>query len=224
MSLIIKICGLSTQETLDAALTAGADMVGFVFFDKSPRYISLETARGLGGQVGGTALKVALTVDADDATLAAIIAELKPQLLQLHGTETPERVFDVRTRFGLPVMKAVGLAQKEDLAAIAPFEAVADWLLLDAKAAPDATLPGGNGEAFDWGLLHDLKIAKPWLLAGGLRPENVATAIGISGAPGIDVSSGVESLPGVKDVAKIRAFIANARQVTEGLGSLRQSG
>lgn len=224
MSVTIKICGLSTPETLDAALAAGADMVGFVFFEKSPRCISLEVAHGLGSRTGARARKVALTVDADDATLAAIIAELKPQLLQFHGAETPERVFDVRARFGLPVMKALGLARKEDLAAIGSFETVADWLLLDAKPAPDAALPGGNGEAFDWGLLHDLKLGKPWLLAGGLRPDNVATAIGISGAPGIDVSSGVESLPGVKDIAKIQAFIANARQVTEGLGSLRQSG
>ncbi len=224
MSLTIKICGLSTPETLDAALAAGADMVGFVFFEKSPRCISLEAARALGSRTGATAMKVALTVDADDATLAAIIAELKPQLLQLHGSETPERVFDVRTRFGLPVMKAVGLTLKEDLAAIAPYEAVADWLLLDAKPAPDAASPGGNGEPFDWSLLRGLEIAKPWLLAGGLHPDNVATAIGITGAPGVDVSSGVESLAGVKDIAKIRAFIANARQVTEGLGSLRQSG
>jgi phosphoribosylanthranilate isomerase len=224
MSLTIKICGLSTPETLDASLAAGADMVGFVFFDKSPRHISLECARLLGARVGGKALKVALTVDADDATLAALIAELKPQLLQLHGKETPERVIDVRARFGLPVMKALGLARKEDLAVVARYEAVADWLLFDAKPPQDAALPGGNGEAFDWSLLRGLEIAKPWLLAGGLRPETVATAIGISGAPGVDVSSGVESLPGAKDSAKIRAFIANARQVTEGLGSLRQSG
>ncbi|WP_020175098.1 phosphoribosylanthranilate isomerase [Methyloferula stellata] len=224
MSLTIKICGLSTPETLDAALAAGADMVGFVFFEKSPRRISLEAARLLGGRTGTKALKVALTVDADDATLAAIIAELKPQLLQLHGQETPERVAGIRARFGLPVMKAVGLAQKDDLAAIGPYATVADWLLLDAKPAPDAALPGGNGEAFDWSLLHDLQLGKPWLLAGGLRPDNVASAVGISGAPGVDVSSGVESLPGVKDIAKIGSFIANARQVTEGLGSLRQSG
>ena len=224
MSLTIKICGLSTKETLDAALAAGADMVGFVFFDKSPRHISLETARQLSGHAGSKALKVALTVDADDTMLSAVIAELKPQLLQLHGHETPGRVFDVRARFGLPVMKALGLARKDDLAAVAAYEAVADWMLFDAKPAQDATLPGGNGEAFDWSLLHDLKLAKPWLLAGGLHPDNVATAIGIGGAPGVDVSSGVESLPGVKDIAKIRAFIANARQVTEGLGSLRQSG
>jgi phosphoribosylanthranilate isomerase len=223
MSLTLKICGLSTPDTLDAALAAGADMVGFVFFNKSPRHISLERAEQLGARAGPNALKVALTVDADDATLSAIIASLKPQLLQLHGKETPQRVFDVRARFGLPVMKAIGLSQKADLAAIRPYETVADWLLFDAKPAQDSALPGGNGEPFDWSLLRDLKLAKPWLLAGGLRPDNVASAIGISGAPGVDVSSGVESLPGVKDIGKIQAFIANARQVTEGLGSLRQS-
>jgi len=223
MSLTVKICGLSTPEALDSALTAGADMAGFVFFEKSPRHISFETAHLLGERAAGKALKVALTVNADDATLSTIIAELKPQLLQLHGSEPPERVADIRTRFGLPVMKALGLARKDDLAGIARFEAVADWLLFDAKPAPASDLPGGNGEAFDWGLLRDLKLSKPWLLAGGLTAQNVAEALAATGAPGVDVSSGVESAPGLKDISKIQAFIANAHHTMERLGSPRQS-
>jgi phosphoribosylanthranilate isomerase len=223
MSLTVKICGLSTQDTLDAALAAGADMVGFVFCEKSPRHISFETARTLGARVAGRVPKVALTVDADDATLAAIIAELKPQLLQAHGKESPERVFDLRARFGLPVMKAILLSQKDDLAAIARYEPVADWLLFDAKPAANAARPGGNGETFDWGLLRGIEIGKPWLLAGGLNVDNLATALA-TGAPGVDISSGVETMPGVKDTAKIRAFIAEARRLTEPLGSRQQNG
>ncbi len=223
MSVTIKICGLSTPETLDAALAAGADMVGFVFFTKSPRCVSYETAGMLGQRAGDKALKVALTVDADDATLAAVIAALKPQLLQLHGDETPERVAEIRARFGLPVMKAIGVARTKDLAAIARFESVADWLLFDAKPAPEADLPGGNGAAFDWALLRDLKLSKPWLLAGGLNADNVAAALAATAASGVDVSSGVETTPGVKEAGKIRAFISNARAATEALGCLRQT-
>jgi len=211
MSLTVKICGLSTPDTIDAALAAGADMVGFVFFPKSPRNISLETARMLAGRVGDRAQKVALTVDAGDSTIAAMIASLSPQILQLHGHEPPERVAELRARFGLPVMKAIGLARREDLSEIARFEGVADWLLFDAKPA-NAALPGGNGEPFEWNLLRDLKIAKPWLLAGGLDAENVAAALSTTDAPGVDVSSGVESAAGVKDAAKINAFVTNARR------------
>jgi phosphoribosylanthranilate isomerase len=186
-------------------------MLGFVFFAKSPRHISFETARALAEHASGKAKKVALTVDADDATMLSIIDALRPQILQLHGHEPPERIAELRARFGLPIMKAIGLARREDLREIARFEAVADWLLFDAKPSDDA-LPGGNGEAFEWSLLRDLKIAKPWLLAGGLTAENVAAAMLATGASGFDVSSGVETSPGVKDIAKINAFIAHARQ------------
>jgi phosphoribosylanthranilate isomerase len=211
MSLTVKICGLSTLETVDAALAAGADMLGFVFFPKSSRHISFETARALAERVNGKAQKAALTVDADDATIASIIAALRPRILQLHGHEPPERIAELRARFDLPIMKAIGLAQKADLNEIARFEAVADWLLFDAKPV-DTALPGGNGAAFEWSLLRDLKISKPWLLAGGLTADNVATALLATDAPGVDVSSGVETTPGVKDTGKINAFIANARQ------------
>jgi phosphoribosylanthranilate isomerase len=224
MSLTIKICGLSTPETLDAALAAGADMVGFVFFPKSSRHISFDTATMLARHMDDKALKVALTVDADDATIGSIIASLKPKMLQLHGAETPERVADVRAKFGLPVMKALGLAQPEDLSAIARFEPVSDWLLFDAKPVEDTSLPGGNGQAFNWDLLRCLKTTRPWLLAGGLTADNIAAALTTTHAPGVDVSSGVESAPGVKDTAKIRAFIANAHRPIEALGSTSQSG
>jgi phosphoribosylanthranilate isomerase len=211
MSLTVKICGLSTPDTLDAALAAGADMLGFVFFAKSPRHISFETARALAERAFGQAQKVALTVDADDAAMTSIIDALRPQVLQLHGHEPPQRVAELRARFGLPVMKAIGLSRKEDLSEIGRFEAVADWLLFDAKPS-DTALPGGNGEAFEWSLLRDLKIAKPWLLAGGLNAENVTAALLATNAPGVDVSSGVEAAPGVKSKKKINAFIANARR------------
>ena len=213
-ALIIKICGLSTAPTLEAALAARVDMVGFVFFAKSPRNVSLPLAGDLGRRVEGRALKVALCVDADDATLAAIIARLQPDLLQLHGTETLERVAAIRARFGLPVMKAIGIARAADLAQIDTYADVADWLLFDAKASRDASTPGGNGRSFDWHLLSGLRVAKPYLLSGGLNAENVAEALAITKAPGVDVSSGVESAPGIKDPARITDFVARARQAT----------
>ncbi len=215
--LTVKVCGLSEPAGLDAALEAGADMVGFVFFPASPRHVTPATARALGARVEGRARIVALSVDADDATLAAIVAALAPDLLQLHGAETPERVALVRERFGLPVMRAIGLATSADLAAIAAFDAVADRLLFDAKPpgkapAGGAALPGGNGVAFDWTLLRGLRTRAPWLLAGGLRPDTVAAALRETGAPGLDVSSGVERAPGVKDPAAIARFVAAARR------------
>ena len=227
MPLTIKICGLSEPATLHAALDAGADMVGFVFFAASPRHVSLATARELGARVEGRAKKVALSVDADDETLAAIVAALAPDLLQLHGSETPARVAAVRGKFGLPVMRAVGLATRADLATVAAFDAVADHLLFDAKPPnkPESTgaaLPGGNGAAFDWTLLRGVRTRAPWLLAGGLRPETVASALRETGAPGLDVSSGVESSPGVKDAAAIARFVAAARDGA-GLRTLRSS-
>jgi phosphoribosylanthranilate isomerase len=212
MTPIVKICGLSTGLTLDAALEAGADMVGFVFFSKSPRHIDWATARALGRHAEGRAKIVALSVDADDDTLKRIVDALAPDLLQLHGSETPARVKEISERFARPTMKAIGVATREDLAAAKAYEGVADILLIDAKPPKDAVLPGGNGRPFDWSLMQNFHAPVPWLLSGGLEPDNVAAAVALSGARGVDVSSGVESAPGVKDQAKIRAFVAAARR------------
>lgn len=211
MSLIVKICGLKTPETLDAAISAGADWVGFVFFPKSPRNVSIDKARELGRIVGNRAKKVALSVDADDAALDAIEKALNPHIHQLHGHETPERVIAIRTRFGRPVMKAVGIAEAADLNAARSYASAADWLLLDAKPPKNADLPGGNGLPFDWHLLAGLDLQKPFMVSGGLDPSNVGTAIAISRPAGVDVSSGVETAPGIKDPEKIRTFVAAAR-------------
>lgn len=207
---LVKICGLSTPETLTATIAAGADMAGFVFFKKSPRHIDLETARTLGLLAAGRIRKVALTVDADDAALAEIVEALAPDMLQLHGSETPARVRDVKARFDLPIIKAVGVGAAADVQAAGEYEGVADILLFDSKPAPDAAVPGGAGRAFDWELLRNITAAN-WMLSGGLDPENVAEAIRRTGAKAVDVSSGVEHERGVKDEAKIRAFVAAAR-------------
>ena len=209
-STIVKICGLSSPETLLAAIEAGADMAGFVFFEKSPRHIDLETARTLGLLAEGRIGKVALTVDADDAALREIIDALAPDYLQLHGKESPARVAEVKARFGLPVIKAAGVATAADVEAARTYEGVADIILFDAKPAPDAPVPGGAGVAFDWTLLRGVT-AKDWMLSGGLDPNNVAEAIRRTGARAVDVSSGVERERGVKDVAKIAAFVKAAR-------------
>ena len=211
MPITVKICGLSEPSTLDAALDAGADMVGFVFSAKSPRHISFETAHALGARVGGRARKVALTVDPDDDALRAIVAALDPDILQLHGRETPARVAGIRAAFARPVMKALAIGTAADLAAAVAYEDVADWLLFDAPPPPSAAHPGGNAVAFDWSLLRGYAGRRPWLLAGGLDPQNVAAAVEASGAPGVDVSSGVESAPGVKDAARIARFVSAAR-------------
>ena len=211
MALTIKICGLKTPEALDVALDAGADMVGFVFFPPSPRHLGLEAARALGARVKGRVAKVALTVDAPDKALADIVAALKPDLLQLHGKETPERVVAVRSRFGLPVMKALPIAERADLSPIRLYAHVVDRLIFDARAPKDATRPGGLGRPFDWTLLAGINPGVPFMLSGGLTPDNVAEALAITRAPGLDVSSGVESAPGIKDVDKIRNFITAAR-------------
>ena len=212
MSLTVKICGLSTPEALDVALEAGADMVGFVFFPPSPRHLLYEAARPLGARVRGRAQKVALTVDADDAVFDALVEALRPDLLQLHGRETPARVAALKARFGLPVMKAIPVETKADLAAIATYAAVADRLLFDARAPREATRPGGLGKTFDWHVLENLDLAVPFMLSGGLDAGNVAEALRITRAPGVDVSSGVERAPGEKDADKIRAFIRAARE------------
>jgi phosphoribosylanthranilate isomerase len=212
VSLIVKICGLSTPEALDAALDGGADMVGFVFFEASPRHVAFETARALGKRVRGRAQKVALTVDAGDALLDAIVEALHPDLLQLHGREPPARVAAVKKRLGLPAMKAIAVATKDDLAAVSAYVAVADRLLFDARAPREATRPGGLGKSFDWRLLENLDPGLPFMLSGGLDAGNVAEALRITRAPGVDVSSGVERAPGKKDPDKIRAFVRAARE------------
>jgi phosphoribosylanthranilate isomerase len=221
--MIVKICGLSTPETLTAALDAGADVVGFVHYARSPRHVTLEAAPSLVAQVAGRAPKTLLTVDADDELLATAIAVFAPDILQLHGAETPARVATIREKFGRPVMKAIGLGTEADLDTISAYEAVADMLLFDARPTDAAALPGGNGRAFDWTLLAGRSFTKPWLLGGGLTAENVAAAIAATGAQGVDVSSGVETARGVKDSGKIARFIAAAR-ATEKLGSLAESG
>lgn len=210
MAVSVKICGLTEAAGLAAAVEAGARYVGFVFFPKSPRHVSPEAAAELAAQVPLGVAKVGLFVDPDDAALDAVLARVPLDLIQLHGAETPDRVAEVKARSGLPVMKAVGLAEPQDLDALWDYGLVADMLLIDAKPPRDAVLPGGNGLAFDWRLLAGRQILKPWLLAGGLTPENVAEALRLTRAPGVDVSSGVESAPGVKDPERIRRFIARA--------------
>jgi phosphoribosylanthranilate isomerase len=207
----IKICGLSTAQTLDAALAAGTDMVGFVFFEKSPRFVGLEHARELGERARGIAKIVALSVDPSDRMLAAIVRALAPDFLQLHGSESPERVAEIRRLFEIPMIKAIGVEGTADLARASEYAGAADWLLIDAKPPKGAALPGGNGVAFDWSLARAFAPSKPWLLSGGLNADNVAEAIALSGARGVDVSSGVESAPGVKDVRNIAAFVQRAR-------------
>lgn len=216
MTLRVKICGLSTPDTLEAALVAGADMVGFVFHPKSPRNVSLDHAAGLRAQVAERAQVVALTVDAPDAQLAAIRSVLQPDLFQFHGSESYECIRDVRAHLGLPVMKAIGVAEAGDLNAVAAYAQVADAVLLDAKPPKNAAYPGGHGKTFDWFLLSMLPPRLSFMLSGGLAPENVGDAIrtvrGMGLAlGGVDVSSGVESAPGIKDADRIRAFVAAAR-------------
>lgn len=207
----IKICGISEPTTLDAALCAGADMIGFVFHERSPRHISLERAEALASRMASRARRVALTVDADDPTLERIVAAARPDILQLHGGETPARIVALKRRFGLPVMRALSVGSALDLAHVSAFDAVADFLLFDAPAPRAASRPGGNGAAFDWSLLQDLAVRRPWLLAGGLHAGNVAAALAATSADGVDVSSGVEQSPGVKDCELIAAFAAAAR-------------
>jgi phosphoribosylanthranilate isomerase len=215
MSLIVKICGLSTRETLDVALDAGADMVGFVFFPPSPRHLSLEKARDLGKRSRRRASKVALTVDADDATLANIVEALEPDILQLHGTETVARLRDIKQKFALPVMKVLAVQTPADLLSLPGYAAVADRILFDARAAKEATRPGGLGAVFDWHVLENLDLKLPFMVSGGLNAGNVAEAVRVTRAGGVDISSGVERTPGIKDPEMIRAFIRAARATEE---------
>jgi len=207
----VKICGIAGTLALEAALCAGADAVGFVFFPPSPRALSPERAAGLASRAPQL-LKVGLFVDADDALLDAAVSAARLGALQLQGSETPERIATVKARYGLPVWRAVGIRTSADLHAAERQFAGADRLLLDAKPPEGAALPGGNGLRFDWKLLAETRPRMPWMLAGGLDAANVADAIRLTGAPAVDVSSGVESAPGVKDLAKIAAFIEAARR------------
>jgi phosphoribosylanthranilate isomerase len=206
----VKICGLKNAADIQAAADAGARYVGLVFFEKSPRNVSLSAAANLALAVPVGVAKVALTVNASDAFLDALSAQVPLDMLQLHGAESPARVAEIRSRYGLPVMKAVAMAQAGDLAEIARYEAVADQILVEAKPPKNALLPGGNGQPFDWRLISGRQWQKPWMLAGGLTPANIAEAIRQTGAAQVDVSSGVESAPGVKDPALIKAFIEAA--------------
>ncbi|WP_170769920.1 phosphoribosylanthranilate isomerase [Ruegeria lacuscaerulensis] len=204
----VKICGLTAPDHVRAAAEAGARYVGFVFFPKSPRHLEIEAAAAMAHLVPVGVAKVALTVNATDAELDRLVADVPLDMLQLHGKESPDRVAEVRQRYGLPVMKAIGVGEPEDLAAIDLYSEVADQLLIDAKPPRNAELPGGNGLAFDWRLLAGRKYwRRPWMLAGGLTPGNVAEAVRMTGAQQVDVSSGVESAPGVKDAGLIRAFV-----------------
>ncbi len=216
MTIEVKICGLKTQEAVAAALEAGADMVGFVFFPKSPRNVSIDEVARLAASARGRAKIVALAVDPDDGLVAAIAEGLRPDLIQLHGHESPERCAAIRAATGLPIMKAIPVADAEDLAVVPSYVPHVDRFLFDAKPPkrPDA-LPGGNGLAFDWRLIAGLDPGRPFMLSGGLDPENVAVAITTTGVGGVDVSSGVESSPGIKDLARIRAFVARARSAAK---------
>ncbi len=208
----VKICGLSDPADIAAAAKAGAAYVGFVFFEKSPRNVSFEQARALALETPVGVAKVALVVNPDNNQLDRLTATVPLDMLQLHGAETPERVAEVKSRYGLPVMKAVGISGPDDLASIDVYSPVADQLLIDAKPPKDATLPGGNGLAFDWTLMRERKYwTRPWMLAGGLTPENAAEAVRLTGARQLDVSSGVESAPGIKDPALIARFVAAAQ-------------
>ncbi len=211
MTHLVKICGLSTPQTLDAAIEAGADMVGFVRFPRSPRHVELDQAQLLSTRARGKVVRTVLLVDPDDAILAEVVAAIDPDLIQLHGSEPPDRVAAIRERFGRPVMKVLGIAEEGDLPAIARYAAVADRLMFDAKPRAAGALPGGNGLPFDWRLLAGLDPGLPFMLSGGLNSDNVAAALALTGARAVDVSSGVESRPGQKDPAKIEAFVRAAR-------------
>lgn len=212
MAAQVKICGLTRLQDMAAVAAAGAAWAGLNFFAKSPRFVSPTQARALSLAAPVGLARVGLFVDAEDALIDAVLAEAPLDMLQLHGHEPPERVIALRARHGLPVMKVVGVAGPDDLAALTTYGRVADMLLVDAKAPKDAVLPGGNGLTFDWRLIAGRRWPVPWMLAGGLTPANVAEAIALTGAPAVDVASGVERAPGVKDADTIAAFCAAASQ------------
>jgi phosphoribosylanthranilate isomerase len=211
MSLDIKICGLKTEAALVAALAGGASHIGFIFFARSPRYVDPAEAGRLRRMASGKAKAVAVTVDADDGTLDAIVAAAQPDVLQLHGSESPDRVAALKVRHGLPVMKAFSVRTAPDLDAIQPYRGVADRFLFDAKPPEVSELPGGNGVAFDWRILARLDAEMDYMLSGGLNADNIGEALRLANPPGIDVSSGVESAPGVKDTALIAEFFRAIR-------------
>lgn len=217
---LVKICGLSTPETLAAALEAGVERIGLVFFPRSPRNVDLGRAAALAAQARGRAAVVALTVDAEDDLLAAITEAVAPDMIQLHGHETPARTAAVRSRVGRPVVKALGISSASDLAAVPGYASVADEILFDARPPQGAVLPGGNGVPFDWRLLAELDLSIPFMLSGGLGPHNVREALLITRAPAVDVSSGVETAPGVKSPDLIAAFVRAARDGTSQKDSL----
>jgi len=212
MPVQVKICGINSAAAADAVLRAGADFGGLVFFAKSPRNLSPEQGAMLAERMRGRLKLAALVVDETDAALAAIAERVKPDFFQLHGKETPERAAQIRSRFGIPIIKAIAVSQAGDLAKAPAYDAVAEFFLFDAVPAADASRPGGHGAAFDWRILDGRNFARPWFLAGGLNPENIARAIAVSGANMVDVSSGVESAPGVKSLSRIAAFVAAANQ------------
>ena len=212
MKVRAKLCGLTTEGDIDAADAAGAAYIGLVFFEKSPRNVTVETARNLALRAPVGLAKVALVVNADDAALDHITASVPLDMLQLHGAETPERVAAVKARYGLPVMKALGIASRADVARAQLYSGVADQLLLDAKPAAGEALPGGNGLSFDWRLLEGESWSMPWMLAGGLTPDNVAEAVRYSGARQVDVSSGIETAPGQKSAELMAKFVSEANR------------
>lgn len=215
MKLDIKICGLKTEEAVDHAVRLGATHIGFIFFEKSPRHIEPADAGRLADRVRGRAKIVSVSVNADDDDLDELIAMIKPDILQLHGTESPDRVLTVKAMTGLPVMKALSVSTAEDLARLEPYDGLANRYLFDAKPPKGSELPGGNGVSFDWSLLTALDPSVDYMLSGGLTKDNVGEAIRIARPRGIDVSSGVESAPGVKDLAKMDEFFAAVRRATQ---------
>ena len=216
MAILVKICGITTPDAADAAVRAGVDFAGLMFHPKSPRNVDLAQAAALAEHMRGRVRLVAVASDPSDETLGSVIGAVKPDLLQLHGSETAARVGAIRSRFGVPVMKVMPVATADDLSDVAAYEDAADMLMFDAKAPAGATREGGHGAAFDWQILRARKFQKPWLLAGGLNAENVARAIRACEAPGVDVSSGVETAPGKKSPDMIAAFVSAARNAQYG--------
>lgn len=212
MTIQVKICGINSVESADAAVRAGADFAGLVFHPKSPRVLNMEQARALSERMKGRTRVVALTVDPDDAALKTIVVHAKPDFIQLHGSESVARVGEIKSMTSLPVVKVISVAEAADISNASAYEGVADMLMFDAKAPSGSTREGGHGAVFDWQILRGRTFLRPWLLAGGLNVDNVARAISISGAPGVDVSSGVETAPGVKSADMIRSFVESARK------------